>query len=75
VDVEGRVWCTAGDGVRVHDASGALLETVAVPQGPANCAFGGEDRSTLFITARTGVYKVACNTTGFMQPAPSVPAE
>jgi len=37
---------------------------IAVPEQPANCAFGGADRKTLFITARTGLYKVALNVPG-----------
>ena len=31
---------------------GALLGTIALPQWPSNCAFGGPDQKTLFITAR-----------------------
>jgi len=36
------------------------------PQAPANCAFGDEDGKTLFVTARTGVYKVRCAAKGIM---------
>ena len=64
VDVEGNVWCTASDGVRVHDPEGNLLETIVFPQAPANCAFGDKDGRTLYVTARTGVYKVRTRTTG-----------
>lgn len=58
IDRDGRIWCTASDGVRVYDASGKLLETVAFPEVPSNCAFGDEDGHTLYVTARKGVYKV-----------------
>ena len=29
-----------------------------MPQQPANCAFGDADHRTLYITARTAVYRV-----------------
>ena len=35
-----------------------------VPEPPANLAFGGPDRTTLFITARTSLYRVDMLVTG-----------
>lgn len=64
VDNRGRLWCTAEDGVRVFDPTGEHVGTVAFPQPPANCAFGDEDGKTLYVTARTGVYKVRCAVEG-----------
>jgi gluconolactonase len=64
VDERGNVWCTAEDGVRVMNPDGKLVETVPCPQIPANCAFGGPGFDTLYITARTGLYKVACAVKG-----------
>ncbi|MDZ4860799.1 MAG: SMP-30/gluconolactonase/LRE family protein [Candidatus Hydrogenedentes bacterium] len=69
VDQKGYVWCTAEDGVRVLNPKGELVHTVAVPQGPANCGFGDADGKTLYITARTGLYKVRCATPGLGFPA------
>lgn len=57
-DIQGNIWATCTEGVRVFDPDGVVLETVEVPEGPANCGFGGEDGKTLFITARTSVYTV-----------------
>jgi gluconolactonase len=57
-DELGNLYTTAKDGVRIYDTTGKLLATIAVPEHPANCGFGGEDFKTLFITARTGLYKV-----------------
>jgi gluconolactonase len=57
-DVDGRVWSSAGDGVRIYDASGKLLGTIPVPEVPANLCFGGADGKTLFITARTSLYAI-----------------
>lgn len=64
MDTQGNVWATASDGVRVYSPEGNLLQTVVCPQGPANCAFGESDSRTLFITARTGLYKVRTNVEG-----------
>ncbi|NUM56573.1 MAG: SMP-30/gluconolactonase/LRE family protein [Candidatus Hydrogenedentes bacterium] len=69
IDQKGYVWCTAGDGVRVYSPKGELVHTVVVPQVPANCGFGDADGMTLYITARTGLYKVRCATPGLGFPA------
>jgi gluconolactonase len=64
VDVRGNLWTTAEDGVRVYDSAGDLLGTVAFPERPANCAFGDADSKTLYVTARTSLYKVRCSAAG-----------
>ncbi len=66
VDEKGRVWCTAADGIHVFEADGTLRTTVAFPQAPANCAFGGEDGRTLYVTARTAVYRIRTRDAGLM---------
>ncbi|MBI2423183.1 MAG: SMP-30/gluconolactonase/LRE family protein [Candidatus Hydrogenedentes bacterium] len=63
-DVEGNVWATASDGVRVVSPQGELLETVVFPEGPANCGFGGQDGKTLYVTARSSVYTVTTAVAG-----------
>jgi gluconolactonase len=57
VDVKGNLYTTDGK-VIIYDRDGKLLERIAVPEAPANLAFGGEDYKTLFITARTSLYSV-----------------
>jgi gluconolactonase len=42
--------------VVVFDPQGQPLGRIMLPEYPSNCAFGGADGRTLFITARTGVY-------------------
>jgi gluconolactonase len=64
VDTNGYVWSTASDGVRAHRPDGSHALTVEFPQGPANCAFGDADSKSLYVTARTGVYKIRCGTKG-----------
>lgn len=66
VDTEGRIWATSARGVVVFDAAGKELEVIKFPQIPANCGFGGEDGTTLFVTARTAVYSVPTKATGLV---------
>jgi gluconolactonase len=48
----------------VYSPQGKLLGTIEVPETPSNCAFGDPDHGTLFITARTSVYRVRLNVKG-----------
>jgi gluconolactonase len=58
VDAEGNLYITTHIGVQIFSAAGAAIGIIETPQQPANVAFGGADRKTLYITARTGLYKV-----------------
>jgi gluconolactonase len=58
IDADGHVYLTTGPRVVVLDRTGRELESIAVPEAPSNVCFGGKDRRTLFITARTGFYAV-----------------
>ena len=64
VDVEGNVYCTTMTGVRVFDRAGRLLGTFVTAERPANCAFGDADGKTLYMTCRTGLYRVRVDTAG-----------
>ena len=48
----------AAKGVAVYSPAGRLLITIPVAETPSNCAFGDADLQTLYITARTSVYRV-----------------
>jgi len=69
VDVEGNIYITCQDGIRVVAPDGELIETIEFPQQPSNCCFGGPDDKTLFAAARTGVYKVKVTIEG-IRPTP-----
>jgi sugar lactone lactonase YvrE len=69
-DTRGNVWATCGLGVQIISPERELLKTVKFPQNPANCAFGGDDYQTLFVTARTGLYKVPVGVRG-IAPGPA----
>jgi gluconolactonase len=57
VDATGNLYITSALGVQICDSQGKLLNIIAVPEVPANVAFGGEDFRTLYITARKGLYR------------------
>ena len=58
LDREGRIYITTIKGVQVFDRDGKYLGTIAVARQPANVAFGGPDKRTLYITAREGLYQL-----------------
>jgi gluconolactonase len=64
VDEGGNLYLTTGNGVDVFRPDGTLRGNIPVPEQPANCTFGGPDRRTLLITARTSVYRVDLNVPG-----------
>jgi gluconolactonase len=64
VDDAGNLYLTTGAGVEVYADDGTPWGVIDVPEQPANCTFGGADRKTLYITARTGLYHVTLNVPG-----------
>lgn len=58
---KGELWSSAKDGARVYltegPEAGKLVLTVPCPEQPANLTLGGDDRRTLYMTSRTGLYK------------------
>ena len=66
VDERGRVFCAGPDGVWILSPDGRLIGKILMPEVPANLAFGGDAYSTLFITARTGLYRIELKTSGYV---------
>jgi len=50
--------------VSVYTPKGEKIVEIQVPERPANVTFGGKDRRTLFITARTSLYAVRMSVRG-----------
>ena len=64
VDSAGNVYATGPGGVLVISPRGKHLGTIEVPEIAANCAWGEADGKTLYITARTGLYRIKLNVSG-----------
>jgi gluconolactonase len=58
IDRNDRVYITTVTGVQVFDAKGGYLGTIIAGRQGANVAFAGPGKSTLYITAREGLYRV-----------------
>lgn len=57
LDAAGRLFVTVPEGIAVFDPSGNKVAHLDLPEQPTNCSFGrGSDRTTLYITARSGFY-------------------
>ena len=68
VDVEGNLYTTHDRKIMIHDAHGELIESIPLPENPANATFGGADYKTLFITAQTSLYSVRMKNAGAKPP-------
>lgn len=66
VDRSGNLYVTGPQGIWVWDSSGHHLGTIALPEQPANLAWGDPDYQTLYITATTSVYKLRTKARGFI---------
>lgn len=66
VDEKGNLYVTANH-LPVYSAQGKLLHTIEFSETPRNCAFGEADFQTLFVTARTSVYRVRLPVKGSVQ--------
>jgi gluconolactonase len=64
VDRDDRLYITTVTGVQVFDAKGQYLGTIKAGRQPANVAFGGTGKQTLYLTAREGLYRVKTLTKG-----------
>ena len=56
-DTAGNVYVAAGQ-LYIYNASGKQIGVVEIPERPASLAFGGADKKTLFIGARSSLYSL-----------------
>lgn len=64
VDRNGNVYVSGPGGIWVLSSRGKHLGTIRPPELPANFAWGDEDGRTLYMTARTGIYRIRLNVAG-----------
>ncbi len=62
-DEKGNLY-VAARAVFVYSPEGKLLGEIKVPETPSNCAFGDADLQSLYITARSSVYRVRLEVKG-----------
>ncbi len=68
IDVHGNVYLTGPGGIWIFDTSGEHLGVLQTPERAANLGWGGDDWSTLFITASTSLYSIQCKVSGIPVP-------
>jgi sugar lactone lactonase YvrE len=64
IDRRGHVYVAGPGGIWVLSPSGSHRLTIETPEEPSNCTFGGAKGRTLYITARTSLYRVQLNAYG-----------
>lgn len=64
VDQLGNLYVSGPGGVWVISSRGSLLALIWCPELPANFAWGEPDGKTLYMTARTGIYRMRLNVGG-----------
>jgi sugar lactone lactonase YvrE len=62
-DASGNVYI-AGSEVWIHDRNGKPVGALEIPERPGSLAFGGPDRRTLYIAARTSLYSIGTKIPG-----------
>jgi len=58
VDEEGNLYVAGSDGIHIFYPSGKNLGVIPIKERPTNLAWGGRAWRTLYITARTSLYRV-----------------
>ena len=66
VDESGNLYIAANQ-IEVYSSEGAHLGAIRSYDTPSNCAFGDPDFQSLYITARTSLYRVRLNVKGSVQ--------
>jgi gluconolactonase len=66
VDKNGTLYVAGPKGIWVWDSAGHHLGTIAMPEQPANLAWGDKDSRTLYITATKSVYRLRMKAEGLL---------
>jgi gluconolactonase len=69
LDEKGNLYVAAAN-VLIYSPQGRLLHTIFVSEKPSGVAFGDGDRMTLYITARTSVYRARMKVKGVVAESP-----
>ncbi len=78
VDASGNIYVALPGSKLIQEIKSDLTlgQSWSVPEGPANCEFGGTKLDTLFITARSGIYALPLGVKGYrLTTSPALGAE
>ena len=64
VDTAGNLYVSAPGGLQILSPEGKHLGTIVTPQHAHNMAWGDDDGKTLYLAARTGLYRIRLNIAG-----------
>jgi len=64
VDQRGNLYVSGPGGAWIISPEGKHLGTIKAPELPANFAWGDDDGKSLYMTARTGLYRIRLNIPG-----------
>jgi gluconolactonase len=66
VDEKGNLYLAAKT-ILVYSPEGAQIHSIEVPEPPSSLAFGDADLESLYVTARTSVYRLRLRAAGSVQ--------
>jgi gluconolactonase len=75
VDMDDNVYVTGPGGIWVWDPDGNHFGTILLPESTANFNWGDAGYQTLYIAARTSVYRLNTKTHGFVRGARAKPSK
>jgi gluconolactonase len=68
IDQKGNLYVSGPGGLWIISAEGKHLGTIVGPEHPHNFAWGDDDGKTLYLCARTGLYRMRMNIAGIRLP-------
>lgn len=71
IDRAGNVYCAGATDVWIWNPAGKLVDKIACPTRPINCAFGDQNLRTLYITGFGGLYSQQMRVTGIPPQPPT----
>ncbi len=75
VDPEGYLYVSGPIGIWIFSSDGTAIDIIPVPGQTSNCAWGNDDRQTLFVTSGDAVYRISNDTvtiSGIKENGPEV---
>ena len=72
VDTAGNLYVSAPGGLQILSPDAKHLCTIRTPQHVHNMAWGDDDGKTLYLCARTGLYKIRLNIAGIRPKVNSI---